>query len=678
MIPSPTLPWFELARFKRSRLTRAAIVAVMLVPLFYGAMYTWANINPTGRLDHVTAAVVNQDQMIEITGQDGEKQPIAVGRQLAGNLVSNDAPNNYNWVLTDEKDAQRGLADGEYMAVLTIPPNLSKAATSTGGNPQDATQGQLGLQTNDAVNYINGTIAQSILQAAKNALNAQVTETYLDNIYLSFSDIKGSLSEAAAGATKLADGADSLSTGASKLADGAGTLADGTKRLSDGASQLDAGAQKLSGGLSTLESKTKPLAGQTRQLADGSRQVADGTRQLNSTVQQISSAILDATANADQDITELSKQLQELARTCVENQPEGIDCSLLQQAADSTGDLKGFVTDVRGQTSAISAGSQRLSDGAKKVADGNAKLADGVPTLVDAVGSASDGAQQLAGATGQLKDGTAQAATGARALADGSGQLVDGADQLTAGALKLANGLDDGSEKVPDYSASERDQVAEAAATPVEDAAKRVHEVKNYGAALAPYFISLALWVGAMAIFLLLRPLSARAIASTAGSVRTALAGYLPGLVISAAQVGLLLLVLEWIVGIDPANRTLLIGIALMTGAVFTAINQMFVALFGGAGRFAALVFVSLQLTAAGGTYPIETAPPFFGMIHDLLPMTYAVHGMRAALAGGTDGVVRDFVVLALFALLALTVTVIAARRQQTVTMKRLHPTLQV
>ncbi|MCW2788085.1 MAG: hypothetical protein JWP56_388, partial [Aeromicrobium sp.] len=131
MIPSPALPWFELARFRRSRLTRAAVVAVTLVPLFYGAMYVWANINPTGQLDHVRAAVVNEDELIQVKDRDGKEQPVAVGRQLAGNLVSNDDADNYDWVLTDAKDAQRGLADGDYKAVLTIPANLSKAATST-------------------------------------------------------------------------------------------------------------------------------------------------------------------------------------------------------------------------------------------------------------------------------------------------------------------------------------------------------------------------------------------------------------------------------------------------------------------------------------------------------------------------------------------------------------------
>ena len=706
MIPSPTLPWFELARFRRNRLTRAAIVAVMLVPLFYGAMYVWANLDPTDRLDHVTAAVVNQDELVEIEGRDGEKQPVAIGRQLAGNLVSDDSDQNYDWVLTDAKDAQRGLADGSYKAVLTIPKNLSAAATSTSGDPADAVQGSLDLQTNDAVNYINGTIAQSILKAARGALNAQVTETYLDNVYLSFSDIKVALEDAADGANDLADGADQLASGAGDLSDGAdelsgganrltngaGELADGTKRLAGGVGRLDSGARRLAGGLDELDKNTSTLPRDTRRLADGSKQVADGTREVNRQVQIITSTLLSATDDANADIDQLAGTLRELADQCRADPPAGVDCSALEDAASRSGELKGFVGDVRDQARDAGRQTQQLADGAGQVADGAKELADGVPRLVGAIGDASDGADQLregtsqlrdgadaaAAGASQLRDGSAQLADGASRLADGGAQLQSGADELSAGALKLVNGLRDGSGQVPSYTEDERKTLATTAATPIEEAADRVNPVANYGTALAPYFISLALWVGAMAIYLLLRPLSDRAIASTAGSIRTALAGFVPGLAVSFVQVGLLLLVLEAVIGIDPANQLLLIGIALATATVFTAINQMFVALFGGAGRFAALVFVSLQLTSAGGTYPIETAPPFFNLLHDLLPMTYAVHGLRAALAGGSDGVVRDFLVLGLFAVLALGITVLAARRRQTVTMTRLHPTLQV
>src|SRR5687768_12233897 len=298
-MPSPALPWFELARFSRSRLARAAVGAVTVIPLILAALYVWANIDPTGNLDEVRAAVVNEDELVEVKGPDGKKQPVAVGRELAGNLTSDDSDENFDWVLTDAKDAQQGLTDGEYKAVLIIPKSLSKAATSTSGDPQDAVQGRLELRTNDAVNYVNGTIAEAIVKAAKSALNAQVTETYLDNIYLSFSDIKMRLGEAATGAGELASGADEL--------------AGGTRKLAAGAAQASDGAGKLADGLGQMERETSTLPRDTRRLAQGSRQVADGTAQLSGAFQQFSQAFGGASANADADFARLDALLRGLA-----------------------------------------------------------------------------------------------------------------------------------------------------------------------------------------------------------------------------------------------------------------------------------------------------------------------------------------------------------------------------
>lgn len=644
-IPAPALPWFELARFRRNRLARAAVVAVATIPLLLGALYVWANIDPTGRLDQVRAAVVNEDELIEVKDRDGKKQPVAVGRELAGNLISDDSGNNFDWVLTDAKDAQQGLVDGEYKAVLTIPENLSRAATST-DDPQEAVQGSLDLRTNDAVNYVNGAVAESIVTAAKGALNAQVTETYLDNIYLSFSDIKVALDEAA--------------DGAAELSDGAGSLASGTGQLADGARQASDGAGRLADGLGRLESETSTLPRDTRRLADGSRQVADGTAQINEVVQQFSRGIGAATGDADADIAQLTALLRVLAEQCRNSPDAGMNCDQIKAANGRTGELKQLIEQIRRESSTAATQTQQLAAGADQVATGNEQLAKNVPLLVGAIGQASTGADRLASGTSQLADGAAEAATGA--------------DRLSAGASELSAGLRDGTGEVPDYDKDERERLAKTAATPVEDAADRLHPVSNNGEALTPYFIALALWIGAMAIYLLLRPLSDRAVASTAGSGRTALAGLLPGLMVSLLQVVLLVGALELVVGISPASRGLLIGMAVAAALAFVAINQMLVALLGGAGRFVSLVLIVLQLAAAGGTYPIETSPGFFGFLHDLLPMTYAVHGFRAATAGGTQGVGTDFLALGLFTVLALAVTVLAAHRRQTVTLTRLHP----
>lgn len=678
MFPSPSLPWFELARFRRSRITRAAVVAVAIVPLFYGALYIWANLDPTGRLDQVQAAVVNEDELIEVEGRDGEEQPVAVGRELAANLIGDDSRNNYDWLLTDAADARAGLADGTYKAVLTIPKDLSKAATSTSGDPSAAVQGRLDLKTNDAVNFVNGQIADRILDAAKSSLNAQVSETYLDNLYLGFTDIKASLEEAADGAGQLADGAGELADGAGQIDEGARALADGNRQLASGATELDSGANELADGLGTIADRTRGLPGQTEQLADGAEQVAEGVGQINAIVQGVADGITSNTEPIVGRLGQLEQTLRSAADDCREAGTPGDQCADLDAAADAAAQAAGQVGGLAGQVETGAGQVRELDRGARLVARGNRQLADSVPALVGGLQDASDGADQLAAGTGQLADGARDAAAGADQLAAGTGQLADGADELRDGALELQSGLSDGSEEVPDYSEEERDQLAKTAATPITDAADRLNAVSSYGEGLAPYFMALALWVGAMAIYLLLRPISARAVASATGSVRTALAGYAPGAALSVVQAVLLVGVLLGVVGIGTAQPWLLLGIAVLTGLVFTAINQMFIAWFGGAGRFVAIVFVCLQLTAAGGTYPIETAPSFFGFLHGLMPMTYAVHGFRAATAGGTTGVAFDVFILVVFALLALGATALAARRRQQVSITRLHPTLQV
>jgi putative membrane protein len=313
-----------------------------------------------------------------------------------------------------------------------------------------------------------------------------------------------------------------------------------------------------------------------------------------------------------------------------------------------------------------------LANGIQQAVGGVHRLNSGAGRLATGADQLADGTSALASAAPRLSQGISSADRGARQLATGTGKVADGAKKLDSGSTELADGLTEGAERIPSYTPDERQALAKVAATPVLNDVQRVNAVQNSGSGLAPYFMALALWVGAMAIFMLLKALSVRALASTASSWRVAFAGYLPGAVLSVAQALLLVAVLHFVVGIEPAKLPLLTVFAMLVGLTFSAINQALIATFGGVGRFLALIFVSLQLTSAGGTYPIETAPAFFRVAHDLLPMTYAVQGLRAGIAGGS-GVGPDVVPLLLWLVVALGITILAAARQRTWSIFRLH-----
>lgn len=736
----PALPAAELRRFAGSPRALLALFALVLVPLVYGGLYTWANESPTTRVDQIAAAVVNLDQPVTLKGADGKDQIVPLGRVVVGKLTSSTSPSNYSWTLTDAATAETGLRDGRFGAVLTIPADFSRSATSTNGAPAEARAARLQLRTNDAVNYLDGTIAKAIATTTSAEAARTVTEGYLAAMYAGYGTLHDELASAADGAGKLASGAGELTSGAQKAADGAGSLASGVDQMASGAGDLASGAGKLasgadqaaagmsqlSGGLARIDTNVATLPAGTRALADGAAQVSGGVASLSagagplaSGLSQLSAGLSTLSVGATQTkagaadlatgITAYTQGVDGLAAACAGSGAAAAFCDQLTGlAAQGTGlragaagvatgtaqvagglatSSAGAAQSATGATQ-LAAGLTQLQPGAMQLAGGVDQLADGMPALADGIHQSATGAATLASklpqlATGvhgvadgadQLATGATKAATGADELTTGLQSLADGSAKLGTGAGDLSTGLAAGVSKIPTYSETERAQLAAVAATPIVADIARVNPVKNNGAGLAPYFMALALWVGSLAIYLLLRPLSPRALASGAPSPLVALAGYLPGALLGATQGVALAAVLQWWIGIGAASVWGLMGVGALIGLTFVALNQALVGLLGAPGRFVAVILAGLQFASAGGTYPVATAPGFFGWLHDALPLTYAVDALRRVIAGATDGIGRDLAVLAITLVGSLLVSMYAAHRQRTWTVRRLRP----
>ena len=106
---------------------RRIVVIGVLLPLAAASVLIWS---ATGRQDHidkVPVAIVNNDTIIT------DPQPMAAGRSLAAALTHpTDPSNNLQWVLADQDNASKGLKDGSFYAVLTIPSDFSSAILSSG------------------------------------------------------------------------------------------------------------------------------------------------------------------------------------------------------------------------------------------------------------------------------------------------------------------------------------------------------------------------------------------------------------------------------------------------------------------------------------------------------------------------------------------------------------------
>ncbi|MGX7759281.1 YhgE/Pip family protein [Streptomyces angustmyceticus] len=704
---SPRLAALELRRFGRGKLPRLGLVALMLIPLLYGALYLCSFWDPYSRLDKIPVALVNDDR----GATSGGKQ-IHAGDDLAENLKDS---KKFHWEDVSAADAAKGVENGTYYLSLTVPDDFSKRIVSSAGKTPQT--GALKVRTNDANNYVVGSISKTVFSEVRAKTSATSARAMLDKIFISFSDLHDKTAEAADGAGKVDDGV-------GKAKKGSGDLADGLGKLHDGAGKVSKGAGDLSRGATTAVAKARELRDGAGQVADGTQQLADKVhglakkdlpflrehgKEIGRGAQFVADAtetigdVLDTLPNDSAKAATQARKNADDAADVYQDRCSGLldtdaDCTKLKALADGTKVAADAAEKVDDAIAGADFGKMRtklreIHQGAERVAEAAPGIGQRADTAIRQINALNAGAHKVSEGAGLFANGIGSLADGAGKVADGAGQVhsgvgsaEDGAVKLTGGLFKLkdgtnqlADGLHDGVAKIPDYNKKDRDARTEVMSDPVDLAAKSMHKAPNYGTGLAPYFIPLSLWVGAMVAFMLLPALGKRALAAGAPGWRIALGSWLPAYAIGVVQVLALMAVLHWGLGLEMARTAGTVGFLLLATACFTAIIQLLGAFFGPAGRVLTLVVLMLQLTSAGGTYPVQTSPGFFGAIHPFLPMSYVVDGLRRLITGGDLAIVQQGCgVLVAFTVAALALTALAARSRQVVRMKDLHPELSL
>jgi putative membrane protein len=386
--------------------------------------------------------------------------------------------------------------------------------------------------------------------------------------------------------TGLSDVRDNLVTavdGASQLADGATTAASGSTTLADGTAQLAAGTAQLAQGASTL--------------ASGAQQVSDGNRQLADVADRAGVAVQQATNALPQVRTDIATLLAD----------RGLTQDEIDQVLASLDPL------------------------ATRLQEGNTT----VQSAVGKVDQLADGAAAVASGAAQLSSGAGTVATGAAAANDGAAQLRDGLGTLANGTAELRDGLADGVAQIPASTPELRKQQADTIADPVKVSSDKVASAEDYGAGLAPFFAALSAWIGIYALFLIVKPISRRAVTALHSPIRVTLAGWLTPAALGAVQMLGLMGILAITLGFTFDNPLGTLGVLIAASATFAAIILALNVWLGSVGQFLGLVLMVLQLVTAGGTFPWQTLPAPLAALHHVLPLGYVVDAMRQLMYGG-------------------------------------------
>ena len=629
-----------------------SMAVISFIPILYSGFFLGSIWDPYGQTKNLPLAFVNEDKGASLNGKT-----LNVGESVEKKLKDN---HDLGWEFVSKQQADEGVNNGHFYAVVTIPSDFSqKAASITKSEPQQAV---INFTTTPAKNYIGSLVSNQAAAKVKSSVSEQITQAYAKGILENLDKLGIGLDTAANGASTLHDGLGRLQSGTQTYVGGVKQLAVNQQSLTGGLAQLSDGSRKLQAGLEQL-SNNLPTESQLSQLSSGMKQLQSGINQLNASVRNPSPVLLsqqnkveteaqtlkETIEDSKSDLLAVGDTLRTLGAQAAASGSDSTTISLPQisnisqaftktqtiiaQTGTLRDDLQVLKQQLSAQQTQLQAGVSTLNNGVNQLTPNAITAFNGYNSVRFANNQLLAGSASLANGLSEAKSGSQKLANGASLLESRSGALIDGTSQLANGADTLANKLADASNriKIQPTGATTQQQIA----NPVKSEMTEKGNVPNYGYALSPYVLSLSLFVGAI-VLNVIYPIR-KTFSEQESAIRWWLSKASVAGVAAFMQATILMLVMVFFLGLTPEHPAHFIGAIYLTSFAYMSIVSLLVIVLDNPGRFLAMVLLVLQLGSSEGTFPIQTANGFFQAINPLVPMTYSIRALRQAISGGLD-----------------------------------------
>lgn len=687
------------ARHLRSSVIAVVVFAgIVAVPSFYA----WFNIagswDPYGNTRDVRVAVANEDE-----GFEGTFAPVRVnmGERVVARLCES---RSIGYEPTSADEAIEGVRAGRYYAAVVIPADFSRDMMSVfSADPvraevrfyqnekenaiasivtdkaasavrRDIEEGFAEAVTNvgtSALQELAGSLDDDALTALAERLEGGVSAA-ADGLAAAAGDARGFSALLASTQGLLGSGAGTVDAALSPALDAGGALRDAASGLGDAGTAVDDAMTSVAGALqeagsgldgvgSAIDDAFGVAGAQTSRVREGLVAARDAV--------DAQVALLERLADALDEQDGLTKQFQgtlaagsaeaervESVRVSVEGLHERVGQALDELRELSAG-LGGAIGDLDAGTSDAQAAREKL---AGLVEDARAAISDAggsydedvrgaLGTLAEQVEGAAARADEvqgsLAGTLVSVRDTSAAAADtlgGAVGSLDEMAGELDGAAERLAGLRdQLRGALDSGdANQVRAVLSAGPTELARFVASPVAVERTAIFPVENNGSAMAPFYTTLAIWIGGVVLAALVRVTpSGSALEETGCSVGQA---YLGRLVlfcaVGVAQAALICGGDLVYLGVQCEHPWLMLLACVASSIVYVNVIFSLTAAFGDVGKAAAVVLMVIQVAGSGGTFPREMLPEAFQAVYGWLPFVHSEAALRAAMFGIWDG----------------------------------------
>lgn len=688
----------DIHNIRKNVIALIVIFGITIVP----SLYAWFNIaaswDPYGNTGNLKVAVASLDK-----GYSGELLPVQLnlGNDVLSSLREN---TQLHWIFTDAEDASDGVRSGKYYASVVISETFSKDMMSLFSS--EATHPTITYYINEKENAIAPKVTEKGADAVRQEINETFTETIsktaldafrlvadvsaekgdaslAENLSASLAEISSGLNSAAGTVQAFSDMTDAASlmldttsvifsqtgngtktslnaltntgNGIASLSSAlSGTTAAVSQALSDGETYyssvsstiqtaLDAystDADSAFDSLTAVSSRIQTVVDGYTSLADSLTAIKNANPNLSSVIDpiltQISTAVkhqTDLKSELDNAGTKLTGAVQSAAS--LKTKIDG----LIEQSLTSAADVKtSYETTVKNQLEDL-AGS--LSDTESSVSALFTQLNESASELTDLTDDAS----------GDL-------ASIHTALSDSAALLSNVSEQLSSASEALLTPNRDGLAVLTDLLAQKPETIASFLASPVSLSEHPVYPIENYGSAMAPFYSTLAMWVGGVVLAAMLKvDVSGKALTGVFNPKphETYIGRSLLFIAIGLLQSSLICLGDLFYLDVQCQHPVYFLFAGWVTSIVYVSIIYALTVSFGDIGKAVCVILLVMQVAGSGGTFPIEAAPDFFQKVYPLLPFTHSMNAMRECIAGFYNTTYwKELGILALFLIPAL------------------------
>lgn len=668
----------DLKRIFSNTISCIIVLGLVLLP----SIFSWYNVlacwDVFDNTDNLKVAIANND-----AGYESDLVPLKLnlGEQVQNALRENA---QMDWVFTDEEDAIDGTESGKYYAAVVIPESFSKdMMTFYSGDTEHA---KLIYYSNEKKNVVAPKLTDQGASKASVTVNEVFSETLAElglNIasslleYTDSTDATGQLGKLANHVDTLGDQLDSagdtldtyaevldatqqLVSSSSELLAQAGTSA---SEVMDSAEDAKDSVSTISDALTTASDSLGEAISSSAVGYEGLSSSIDAAFDSAGNLSDSSASSLEAQVDTIQKQVKNFRAVASKLRVLADSLPDASNdlksaADRLESSADAQEKLADSLTaaakNIRQNKSDVASDRAEVTEQAKKAQQSVSQLSsdynsDIKPKLESLSSDISSMASTLSGSASTLtsagKDlkGSADSlsskiASSKQGLQDAAKDLKKSSKKMNSLAASMKKALASGDmDELREVLSADTDSLAAALAAPVKLERTAVFPADNFGSQMAPLYTTLALWIGSLLLAVAIKVNVSLKAQAELGYLKLrqlflgrfgvfALLSFMQSTVLAVGNMLFLQLQVS-----DPLLYLICYWVS---GLVFTFIIYTLVVSFANLGKAIAVLLLILQVTAGGGSFPLQVLPDFFQWLSPFMPATHTINAMRAAMMG--------------------------------------------